>query len=127
MTLPEASRNDLFELLAGLPECETEEDRASIFHAMEEILAQTPIGVRPLDPPLPVDRLKARMERVAKRIRELRTEAKMNQEELAAKSGLTQSHISRLERAEHSPTHLTLEKIANALGCTVEGIEPASD
>jgi transcriptional regulator with XRE-family HTH domain len=46
--------------------------------------------------------------------------AQLTQEQLAAKSGLPQSHISRIENAKHSPSLATLQKIAAALGVPVE-------
>lgn len=52
---------------------------------------------------------------VSTRIREARTEAGFTQEQLAARYGLPQSHISRIENAKHSPARGTLEKIAKVL------------
>lgn len=128
-TLPPADRDDLFELLDGWRKAGDAEERRSIHRAMEEILAQAPIGVTPmpLDEPAPLTRgLKAWTEHVGRTIKELRERAGLNQTELAERAGLRQSHISRLENAEHSPTHLTLEKIAQALGVEVGTIDPDS-
>ena len=63
---------------------------------------------------------------VSKRIRELREKAGWTQEDLAQKTGLPQSHISRLENGKHSPAHATLEKIAAALGVGVGEIDPSA-
>ena len=49
----------------------------------------------------------------------------MSQSELAKLAGIPQPHLSRLENAEHSPTHKTLTKIAIALGIPVGDIDPA--
>jgi hypothetical protein len=43
------------------------------------------------------------------------------------KSGLPQSHISRLERARHRPSRATVEKIARALGRLVSDFDPSAD
>ena len=49
-----------------------------------------------------------------------RSRAKMTQAELAAKMGVTQGVVSRLESGEHSPKLETLNKAAKALGCRVD-------
>jgi DNA-binding XRE family transcriptional regulator len=54
-------------------------------------------------------------EHVGVRIRELRTKAGMTQSQRARAAGLTQAHVSRMENADLSDTHLTLAKIARAL------------
>ena len=56
------------------------------------------------------------LEHVSGKIRDARKKAGMTQEGLAELSGLPQSHISRLETAKHSPSRMTLEKIAEATG-----------
>jgi transcriptional regulator with XRE-family HTH domain len=66
-------------------------------------------------------------EHVSRRIRELRNGAGLNQGELARAAGLTQSHISRLENARHSATHLTLTKVAEALDVGIGVIDPCVD
>lgn len=53
---------------------------------------------------------------VGGRVRAARTEANLTQEELAARSGLPQSHISRIENGRLSPSRTTLEKVAGAVG-----------
>jgi transcriptional regulator with XRE-family HTH domain len=50
-----------------------------------------------------------------KAIKRRREQLKMTQEELADKSGLPQSHISRLEAGKHAPTRQTIERVAKAL------------
>lgn len=57
------------------------------------------------------------------KIREAREAAKMTQEELAERSGVSRSTISALENgAKRSVLSGTLLKIAQALGTTVESI-----
>lgn len=45
---------------------------------------------------------------------------KRTQAELAAKAGMTQSALARLERSNASPRKATLSKLAEALGISVE-------
>lgn len=129
-SLPKADRDDLFELLQEWRKTENAEEQESIHRAMEEILAQVPTTTKPL---FPVEEeslsrgLKPWAEHVGQRIRVLRTQGGITQSDLASRAGLPQSHISRLENAEHSATHLTLEKIANALGVPVGEIDPCAD
>ena len=51
---------------------------------------------------------------------------RVTQEQLAAKAGLPQSHISRLEGAKHSPSRATLEKIAAALEVPLSCLDPSA-
>src|SRR5215217_5526671 len=53
--------------------------------------------------------------RAGKRLRALREAAGLNQQELAAASGLTHENISRLERGDHSPQAATVVALAHAL------------
>jgi transcriptional regulator with XRE-family HTH domain len=54
--------------------------------------------------------------RIAGRVRGLRTELGMTLDALAAKSDVSRSMISLVERGESSPTAIVLEKIATGLG-----------
>jgi ribosome-binding protein aMBF1 (putative translation factor) len=98
---------------------------------MEEILSQVPVAMRAL--PLPLeqkplsDGRRAWAEHVGRKIKELRELSGLTQVKLAEKAGLPQSHISRIENAEYSPTHVTIEKIAKALNVVVGKIDPCSD
>ena len=56
------------------------------------------------------------------RVRILRLNKSMTQEELAEKSGLSTKYIGELERGQSNPTLTTIEKIATALG--VEMADP---
>jgi transcriptional regulator with XRE-family HTH domain len=49
------------------------------------------------------------------RLREVRERKLMTQEELAQRSGLTQTSISALERGVHAPRISTIRKLAAAL------------
>ncbi len=61
-------------------------------------------------------------EGIGNRVRILRRNRSMTQEELAEKSGLSTKYIGELERGQSNPTLTTIEKIANALG--VEMADP---
>jgi transcriptional regulator with XRE-family HTH domain len=65
-----------------------------------------------------------RAELVGNRIRDLRESAGLTQTQLAQRAELPQSHISRLENAESSPSERTLRKIAKALRVPLERINP---
>src|SRR5215470_11904809 len=54
--------------------------------------------------------------RIARRVRALRADLGMTLDGLAAKSRVSRSMISLVERGESSPTAVVLEKIASGLG-----------
>ena len=58
------------------------------------------------------------------RLRELRLDANMTQEELAAATDLTQTTISRLENGGRLPRPKTLRRLAGALGVEPEELDP---
>ena len=60
------------------------------------------------------------MKMFAKKLRELMTEQGMNQNDLAAITGIKQSVISRYLSAKVCPTFCSVEKIARALECSVD-------
>ena len=126
--LPKEDRDDMFELVQIWHNSSDPEEQRSARQAMEEILAQIPLKIKPM--PLVKSIMSGRdnwARHVGMRIRELREKAGLTQTQLARKADLPQSHISRLENAEHSATHLTLEKIAKALGVSVRKIDPVLD
>lgn len=53
------------------------------------------------------------------RIRELRKEAKLSQEELAGRAHIATSYLSDLERGQQSPTLDVLNRIVRALNVTL--------
>jgi transcriptional regulator with XRE-family HTH domain len=57
--------------------------------------------------------------RIAERVRQLRAAAGLSLDALAARSGVSRSMISVVERAESSPTAVVLEKLAAGLGVTM--------
>lgn len=55
----------------------------------------------------------------AKRLKGLRAEKKLTQEELAKRTNLSTSFISNLERGLNAPSFESLERLAKALGVSV--------
>lgn len=60
------------------------------------------------------------LEKFGERIKELRRENKISQEQLAEKANLHRTYIGMIERAEKNITLLNIEKIANALGIEIK-------
>jgi DNA-binding XRE family transcriptional regulator len=128
--LSKEDRDDLLALAGELPEASEGEEVDSLVTAMREILEQRPITARemdlPADDPPPGPALRRWIDQVSERLRTLRSEAGLTQAEMAERSGLPQSHISRLENGRHSPSRATLEKIAAALGRPVSDFDPSA-
>jgi transcriptional regulator with XRE-family HTH domain len=61
-------------------------------------------------------------QRIAERVRELRAGQALSLDALAAKSGVSRSMISLIERGESSPTAVVLEKLAGGLGVTLASL-----
>ena len=55
------------------------------------------------------------VEKLAKRIRDLREQRGLSQETLAAKAGVSRGYLARLEIGRHDPTVGTVERLAKAL------------
>jgi ribosome-binding protein aMBF1 (putative translation factor) len=127
--LSEDDRRDLYELVKELPSARSAEDLEAVRTAMVEILDQEPVKSQRLEmaeeerPP----RLQRWVDYISARIRELRIAAGLTQTQLAERSGLPQSHISRLEAAQHSPSHATLQKLAAALNIHVNELDPSAE
>jgi len=124
--------DELFGLVREYCEAESEEDRVAADEAILEILEQEPVFVRrqPLKTEGDITRvpkLENWLSWVSKRIHDLRSAAGLTQSELEERTGLPQSHISRLETGKHSPSRYTLEKIAAALGVDVSEFDPAAE
>jgi DNA-binding XRE family transcriptional regulator len=123
--LPKESKDDLIELMVLLRKSTSKEEQAEIKQAMTEILLPSVVGdlVKGPMPKSGSAELDKRTEHLGMKIKEFRAKKSMTQEDLAELSGLPQSHISRLESGKHSPSHLTLEKIAKALGVSIHDID----
>jgi len=61
-------------------------------------------------------------ERIARRVRELRTARGYSLDALATRCGVSRSMISLIERAAASPTAVVLEKLATGLGIPLAGL-----
>ncbi|MBC7816396.1 MAG: helix-turn-helix transcriptional regulator [Planctomycetaceae bacterium] len=119
-------KNDLYQLLPFLLG-DDEEERLSAQVAVREIFDQQPGKLlREVLPETPGEALKNWLTYVSTKIKAARTQAGLTQDQLAAKSGLPQSHICKLETGLHSPTAKTLEKIATALGLSASYFDPSA-
>ena len=67
---------------------------------------------------------KEQRERLGLRIRSLREAAGMNQLQLAELAGIQSSHLSRIEAGKYAVTFETVQAIAEALGMTVDVVDP---
>lgn len=65
-------------------------------------------------------------QRIAQRVRELRATQGLTLDQLAARSGVSRSMISVVERGESSPTAALLDKLAAGLGVTLNALFEAS-
>ncbi|MYM66889.1 helix-turn-helix domain-containing protein [Pseudoduganella sp. FT55W] len=59
---------------------------------------------------------------IARRVRELRDNQGLSLDALAARSGVSRSNISLIERGESSPTAAVLDKLASALGVALAAL-----
>ncbi len=66
------------------------------------------------------------VQRFSLRLRELRLEAGMTQAELARRSNVVTSYVTRLERATSAPGIDLVDRLATALGCTAADLLPAA-
>jgi transcriptional regulator with XRE-family HTH domain len=64
-------------------------------------------------------------ERIGQRVKALRLLADLSQDELAQRAGLQRTHIGRIEGGKYAVNIETLQAIAEALGMTVDIIDPA--
>ena len=64
-------------------------------------------------------------DRIGLRIYQLITLKQWSQDELARRSGLQRSHISRIEAGKYAVTLETIQAIAEAFGMTVDIIDTA--
>jgi DNA-binding XRE family transcriptional regulator len=115
----EEELSTLKELATLFPKA-SETERVEIVETMmEHIFPQDHIGgiaPRRLGDGSGSETTKKCREAIGRRIAQFRSDMGMTQEELADKAGIPQSHVSRLETGRHTPTHVTIEKVAAALG-----------
>ena len=63
-------------------------------------------------------------ERIGNRIAALRKKAGLTQEQLADRAGLQRTHVGRIEAGRYAVTLEVVQAIAQALGMTVDIIDP---
>lgn len=63
---------------------------------------------------------------VGDKVVKLREKRELSQVQLAERSGLPQSHISRIERGKLSPSRKTVEKLALGLGVELRDLDPSA-
>ena len=64
-------------------------------------------------------------QRIGQRVKALRTMAGLTQQELADRAGLQRTHIGRIEDGAFGSHVETIQQVAEALGMTVDIIDPA--
>jgi DNA-binding XRE family transcriptional regulator len=122
--LPEEDRDELFKLSKLLIAPKNEEEGRCAVLAFREILDQGKGRVDSFfaeEEPIGLD---GWIEFVSKKIKTAREDARLTQSDLEEKTGLPQSHISRLENGVHSPSASTLAKIADATGKPLSYFDP---
>jgi len=120
-------REDLYELLPEVLS-DNEEDRVAAQITINEILDQKCFSVQPMPlPSSPGETLDKWVAYISKRIKTLRSEKNMTQQDLSRKSGIPQPYISRLERGEHSPSAKTIRRLATALGVEPKDLDPSAE
>ena len=62
------------------------------------------------------------LKRFGNKIRELRKEKNLSQEELAEKANLHRTYIGMIERAEKNITLINIEKLAKALNINIKDL-----
>ena len=63
-------------------------------------------------------------DRIGQRIAALRKQQGLMQEELAIRAGLQRTHVGRIEAGRYAVTLETVQAIAQALGMTVDIVDP---
>lgn len=58
--------------------------------------------------------------KIASQIKKIRTAKRLTQENFAKKANMPQSVIARVESGKHTPSLITLDKLAQALGKKIE-------
>lgn len=126
--LPSESFKDMVDLIEIFTDTDTlAEERYEIYETLREILFPKLAGkICNIDTTEQIPaKLQSRASHIGKQVKEYREKKGFTQIQLAEKSGLQQSQISRLEAGEHSPSFKTLEKVAKALDIHIGNLDPA--
>jgi ribosome-binding protein aMBF1 (putative translation factor) len=115
--------------LALLLKGASENEQSEIFDAMAEVVFPQSMVGGGIKPEKEVsgdgrEKLSRYRRAVGQQIRKHREKLEMTQEQLAQKTSLPQSHISRLEAGAHAPTHITIKRIATALKINPSDMDP---
>jgi ribosome-binding protein aMBF1 (putative translation factor) len=129
LKMPRARQQRIFRLVEACRTASSEGEEAEIVAALSEVVFgeakdYTASELGSDDTRKGKDALARHRQYVGAQIRKFRQKLKMSQEELAAKAGLPQTHISRLENGLHAPTYLTIEKLAGALRVKQSQLDP---
>lgn len=65
------------------------------------------------------------LDRIGQRILTLRKLQGMTQDELATRAGIQRTHLGRIESGKYNVAFTTIQAIAEALGMTVDMIDPS--
>jgi ribosome-binding protein aMBF1 (putative translation factor) len=131
-SLPKDDLQDLYDLAQELSTAASSEEIESVIVAIREILEQAPIRVRTMELSDDDDQsqagpgLRKWLDQVSERVRTLRSETGLSQSQLAAKSGLPESLIDRVEQGHQSPSRATIEKISRALDQPASAFDPSA-
>ena len=71
------------------------------------------------------ERKQPTLARIGWRILALRKMQGMTQDELATKAGIQRTHLGRIEAGKYNVAFTTIQAIAEALGMTVDMIDPS--
>ena len=123
---------DFVDVLAAFISAETDDEVKACVKAMTEILL-TPQEDLTISEPLRLPENEAEdrdfgpgewKKFVSARVRQMRGERDWTQKQLAKKSGISQSHISRIEGQSLSPNRKTITKLAKAFGVEISDFDP---
>ncbi|WP_428939680.1 helix-turn-helix domain-containing protein [Fontivita pretiosa] len=129
--LPAEQFNDLQELLTLYRQSHDDRERAEIEQAIKELVSDGRL-TETVDPTKEItaqvrQKLRLYQAKVGTAIRRRRESMNLTQAELARKTGIPQSHISRLEKGLHRATWRTMRRIAKALRTRANQLDPGFD
>jgi len=128
--LSKEDQKDLFELLPAIVMGD-EEERSVAILAANEIINSAPATLRRMDlsgeTTEPIEPIERWLAFFSKKLRESREKAGLTQQQLAEKAGIPQSHVSRLENKQHSPSAKTIQKLAIALNEDPTYFDPSAN